>query len=356
LFVGLKRDAKVTQMQYYRVLLSQRLFIQANPKADLISPKVTEVPDKYHFTFGRSLLQEFYVDMFSRMQDENLSCLRRPAMQSRITSANSYAAATEMGDVTAGTRVGRSVLPRSTPGTHWKSNTLSQNALHVASELGQADFFITITVNARDPNILRHLLPGQTACDRPDVVARVFHLKMRVFIAKLKNGDFFGGYELLWYAFVIEWQKRSTLPHMHVAAKFRLPSPEVAFQFVSAELPVIDENSTEEDRQLHHIIATENIHRNDGVRCTYQSMGGGTPCLQPGKCFCQRGFPKMLCAFTHIGNRGYPNYRRTKAIDQFVVPYNRQLSLFLGTHCNVEVASFVTHILYMYKYFYKGAS
>jgi hypothetical protein len=224
-----------------------------------------------------------------------------------------------------------------------------RDALHVASVMGQAHFFITVTISANDPDISRHLLPGQSACDRPDIVNRVFHIKMRELIAKMKNGDFFGGHKLIWHAHVIEWQKRSTLPHMHFAGRFDFGSDDMAFDYVSAELPVIDEDSSIDDRRLHYIIARDNMHRNNGRVCTFKGLGQDCACREEGKYYCSRGFPKALCQLAHVGNRGFPNYRRLNQVDRFVIPYNREISLWLGCHVNVEVSAFVTHILYMYK-------
>ena len=221
----------------------------------------------------------------------------------------------------------------------------------MASQLGRAHFFITVTISANDPEIMRHLLPGQKACDRPDVVNRVFHLKMREFVAKMKNGDFFGGHVLIWFNFVIEWQKRSGLPHMHFAGRFNFERDDMALQYVSAELPVINENSSCDERRLHFLIAKENMHRNNGDVCTFKGLGDSCPCREDGKFFCKRGFPKPLSQRSHVGTRGFPNYRRTRKADQFVVPFNREISLWLNCHVNVEVSAFVTHILYMYKVF-----
>ena len=42
-----------------------------------------------------------------------------------------------------------------------------------------SDFFITFTANPAWPEIADHLLHGQRAADRPDLVARVFRLKLQ---------------------------------------------------------------------------------------------------------------------------------------------------------------------------------
>ncbi len=42
---------------------------------------------------------------------------------------------------------------------------------------GKAQYFMTFTCNPKWPEIEAELLRGQTALDRPDVVARVFHIQ-----------------------------------------------------------------------------------------------------------------------------------------------------------------------------------
>ena len=44
---------------------------------------------------------------------------------------------------------------------------------------GKPDFFITVTVNQKSPNIANYLLPHQAAVDRPDLVYRVFQSKIK---------------------------------------------------------------------------------------------------------------------------------------------------------------------------------
>ena len=57
------------------------------------------------------------------------------------------------------------------------------------------------------------LLPGQTAVDRPDLVARVFHLKLTDLLQQLKHACIFGHYQgCVW---TVEYQKRG-LRHMHL--------------------------------------------------------------------------------------------------------------------------------------------
>ena len=50
----------------------------------------------------------------------------------------------------------------------------------IVAKLSKPDLFLTFTCNPKWPEIVANLLPGQTASDRPDLVARVFKLKLKL--------------------------------------------------------------------------------------------------------------------------------------------------------------------------------
>jgi hypothetical protein len=86
------------------------------------------------------------------------------------------------------------------------------------------------------------LPPGQTAQDRPDIVVRVWQLKLVVFLADLDQ-SILGQVEARLY--VVEFQKRS-LPHAHIltilADADKPRARELIDKMVSAELPDMDAN------------------------------------------------------------------------------------------------------------------
>ena len=49
----------------------------------------------------------------------------------------------------------------------------------LTSRFGKPDIFLTFTSNPKWKEITDNLAPGQTATDRPDIVARVFRLKLK---------------------------------------------------------------------------------------------------------------------------------------------------------------------------------
>jgi len=59
-------------------------------------------------------------------------------------------------------------------------------------EFGKPDFFITITANPSWPEVTQNLRFNETPADRPDLVARVFNLKLRSLLEDLTKHNVLG--------------------------------------------------------------------------------------------------------------------------------------------------------------------
>lgn len=79
--------------------------------------------------------------------------------------------------------------------------------------MGKPTLFVTMTTNPKWAEIQENLLPGQTAINRPDIVSRVFALKLKQLLHDLDVGKFFGAIDAMVH--VVEYQKRG-LPHAHI--------------------------------------------------------------------------------------------------------------------------------------------
>ena len=121
--------------------------------------------------------------------------------------------ACEAGDRDAASIGKRIVLPSSFIGGPRHMQQLFQDAMAIVRKLGKPDYFITFTCNAEWPEITAELLPGQTAWDRPDLVARVFKLKLKALLSDLLKQQVLG--RVLGHIRVVEFQKRG-LPHAHI--------------------------------------------------------------------------------------------------------------------------------------------
>ena len=96
---------------------------------------------------------------------------------------------------------------------------------------GKPDFFLTFTCNPYWEEIQRELLVGQNADDRPNLVSRVFKLKLEALLHDLRKNSILGK---------VEFQKRG-LPHAHILIIVEADDkPQVAEhidRLVCAELP-----------------------------------------------------------------------------------------------------------------------
>src|SRR5436853_3051838 len=87
---------------------------------------------------------------------------------------------------------------------------LYQDSMAIVREFGKPDLFITVTCNPTWPEITNELLPNQKSSDRPDLVARVFKLKLKSITEDLFKKAVLGKVKA--HVCVIEFQKRG-LPH-----------------------------------------------------------------------------------------------------------------------------------------------
>jgi hypothetical protein len=98
-----------------------------------------------------------------------------------------------------------------------------------------------MTCNPQWPEITENLAPGQTAQYCPDLVARVFRLKLSVLLEDILTYGTLG--RVVAHMYVIEFQKRG-LPHAHIliifAAEDKPITPNDIDSIVSAQIP--DEN------------------------------------------------------------------------------------------------------------------
>ncbi len=86
----------------------------------------------------------------------------------------------------------------------------------IVQHFGKPSLFITFTANPNwqeVQNLLREDGHKLTAADRPDLVARVYHLKMEAFLKDSRKHHIFGRWMVDCYC--IDYQKRG-LPHSHL--------------------------------------------------------------------------------------------------------------------------------------------
>jgi hypothetical protein len=217
-------------------------------------------------------------------------------------------------DVSAGDLGRRFILPSSFTGGDRFMQQLFQDSMAIVRYFGKPTFFITFTANPRWPEIDRELRNGLQPTDRPDIIARVFCLKVQELLADLKNG-LLGPYA--GHVYTIEYQKRG-LPHMHLllflAASVKFHTPDEVDQVVCAQIP---DPSWDPTGKLRALVTAHMLHGPCG------EDNPQAPCmvlnypLSP--LTCSKRFPKLFTDRILIHEDGYPEYCRRDNGQTFTV-------------------------------------
>ncbi|KAJ1685676.1 hypothetical protein LUZ63_017066 [Rhynchospora breviuscula] len=228
-----------------------------------------------------------------------------------------------------------------------------QDAIAICRHYGSPHLFITFTCNPLWPEITRNLINGQTANDRPDLVCRVFKMKLDELIEDIRIDNHFGPVAALIYT--VEFQKRG-LPHAHIIVWLRdgksLTNPNDIDSYISAELPNPD------TKPIAYSVVTEfMIHGPCG------HARPNSPCMKKGHC--SKNFPKEFHDSTVMSDEGFVVYKRRDTgitvekngvilDNRYVVPHNLKLLMKYRAHINVERCHTTTMIKYLFKYVCKG--
>lgn len=307
---------------------------------------------------GGFLFQQYVCDQYVRMEANNLAYvdthqtqLFADAYQGLMDHVNQNhdLNAPDLG--AAGRRV---ILPSTFAGSPRYMKQCYHDAMAIVRKYGKPDLFITFTCNPRWPEIQQNLARGRTANDRPDLVARVFHVKLTELMRDITTHRIFGNVDA--YVYTVEFQKRG-LPHAHILIILRedckLQSADDVDNVVRACLP-----DPETERRLHVAVSSHMIHGPCGP------LNINSQCMVDGSC--SKKYPKEYSDETVFrSDGGYPTYRRPEngrtvnvrnheVGNEFVVPHNPFLLAKYDAHINVEVCSTVKSVMYLYKYVYKG--
>ncbi|KAL3623641.1 hypothetical protein CASFOL_032457 [Castilleja foliolosa] len=303
---------------------------------------------------SRRLFQQFIVDAYTMVETGRLKYVYCNQKKFRCDIYRGLADAVVSGENDPKSRGKRIILPSSfTGGTRFMIQNY-QDAMAICRSVGYPDLFITFTCNPSWPEIIRFLdSRNLRAEDRPDIVCRVFKIKLNELIREMRKDQIFG--KVVAVVYTIEFQKRG-LPHAHIllflAKENKYPTPKDIDRIISAEIP--DEKS---DPTYYEAVKTHMMHGPCGL------VRKNSPCMVEGKC--TKHFPKKYTDDTVIDDEGYPHYRRRdsgRTIDKggapldnrYVVPHNRRLLMKFGAHINVEWCNQSRSIKYLFKYVNKG--
>ncbi|XP_029651252.1 uncharacterized protein LOC115224483 [Octopus sinensis] len=294
---------------------------------------------------GGKLFQQWVVDSYLQVEAYNLNFIRTQQNHLKVEQHQGFADHLTNAANTEDARIGWT-------GSARNMREQYQDALAIVRKFGPPDIFLTMTCNPNWPEIQNNLFPGQTVSSRPDLVARVFSIKLQELVIDVTKRYVIG--RVVAHCYTIEFPK-SGLPHARLLLIFhpeeKPNSTERIDKIVCAEIP-----DPETESILYEIVKKFMIHGPCG------EQNPNVPCMENNNC--SKGFPKQFQQETFTNQDSYPSYRRRpgstlnvgqKVVDnRYVEPYNKYLSHKYNCHLNVDICTFIRSVKYVYKDLYKG--
>ncbi|XP_031126425.1 uncharacterized protein LOC116028721 [Ipomoea triloba] len=331
-------------------------------------------------------------EFFAYRMHDRLLFIRNNQKALRCEAYKGLSDALTRGEVDTTHQGKRIILPSSFTGGAGYMIQNYQDAMAICRHKGYPNLFITFTCNPKWPEIQRYLKKCQLKAEnRPDIVCRVFKMKLDCLVKEIKAGNLFGVVTAVVYT--IEFQKRG-LPHAHILIFLeKAPSLSTAAcmdNFISTEIP-----DKEEDYEYYKAVEEFMIHGPCGLHKIEEFMIHGpcglhkttSPCMVNNKCLhkttspcmvnnkcskhfpkpcmvnnkCSKHFPKKFVDVSSWDAEGYPIYKRcdngrfvqkneVQLDSRYVVPHNRYLILKYRAHINVEWCNQSRSIKYLFKY------
>ncbi|KAL3646799.1 hypothetical protein CASFOL_009343 [Castilleja foliolosa] len=219
-----------------------------------------------------------------------------------------------------------------------------QDALAICREHGNPQYFITFTCNVKWPEISRHLMKigGAQSQNRPDIIARVFRIKVQQFLRFLRSNRPFG--DVAADLYTIEFQKRG-LPHCHtlmwVTPTYKVCDAADVDRYVSAEIP-----DPSIDPELYKIVTDLMMHGPCGL------ARPSSPCMRDGRC--SKSFPKTFEGSSRFDKDGYVHYRRRdspyRALKKGIALDNRYAEWWFESNKRDSDGLDLTYVTYSSRY------
>jgi len=114
----------------------------------------------------------------------------------------------------------KSYCPASVTGSRRFLREKARNALHILTQLGQHEHFLTLTCNKEWEEFKILIPPGTSIYHRSDITSEVFKNRLNKFLYNLRNGYFHNERKTMYDIYVIEYQDRG-LPHARIVYKLR---------------------------------------------------------------------------------------------------------------------------------------
>ncbi|KAL3622938.1 hypothetical protein CASFOL_033238 [Castilleja foliolosa] len=222
---------------------------------------------------SRRLFQQFIVDAYTMVETCRLNFVYLNQKKFRVDIYKGLEDAVVRGYCDPKSRGKRIILPSTFNGIARFMIQNYQDAMAICRSVGYPDLFITFSCNPAWPEIYRFLdARNMRPEDRPDIVTRVFHLKLNDLIRELKQNQMFG--KVIAVVYTIEFQKRG-LPHAHIllflSKENKYPTPDDIDRIISAEIP-----DKESDPTYNDAVKTHMMHGPCGM------VGKYSPCMAEG--------------------------------------------------------------------------
>ncbi|KAF8082286.1 hypothetical protein N665_0837s0001 [Sinapis alba] len=293
-----------------------------------IKKGVTEVTKRHKKTtisMRQRLFQQFLVDVYTTIESNRLRYLKFNQSNLGSDTYDSIQKSERAGKIDMHGQGQLRYLK------YMKNNYL--DAMNICKHFGFPDLFITFTCNPKWQELTRFLKKWRLkAEDKSEIIYRIFKIKLEALMDDLTKKHVLG--KTVASMYTIEFQKRG-LPHAHILLfmhpTFKLPTTNEIDKIISVEIP----NKSEEP-DLFQVIQDMML------------------------------YPKSHAAKTTINKEGFPVYRRRnqnesfvlqnvmKCDNQWVIPYNKKLSLCYRAHINVEWCNQAGSVKYLFKYLNKG--
>ncbi|XP_019149863.1 PREDICTED: uncharacterized protein LOC109146663 [Ipomoea nil] len=277
---------------------------------------------------AKRLFQQFVVDGYTMVESGRLIYIRTHIKSLRCESYSGLTDALTRGEINLANQGCRIILPSSFTGGARYMIQNYHDAMAICRWIGYPDLFITFTCNPKWPEVQRFLTDRSLkAEDRPNIICRLFKMKLDSLIADCRKKQLFG----------------SVAGVSEVGALDKI---------IPAEIP-------DENMGVEYYKAVEEFMMHGP--CGKARLN--SPCMVKGRC--SKHFPKNFLECSTFDDDGYPLYRRREngrtitkngiVLDnRYVVPHNRHLLLKYKAHINVEWCNQSSSIKYLFKYVNKG--
>jgi hypothetical protein len=239
------------------------------------SYQLTVRPNFSPMHYAGKLSQQYVVDAYVQTEQNRLVFHRQSQKVLRVEMYKGLMDHLVNEAAAQGFKPGRIIIvPSSFQGSPRAMHQNYQDAMEFVRKYEKPDLFITFTCNSKWKEIGEQLFPWQTPSDRPDLIARVFKLKLNELIDDIIKKHLFG--RTVAHVFVIEFQKGG-LPHCHMliilADESKPRDSNSIDRIVSSEIP-----DSIQCPPLHEIVKSRMIHGPCGV------LNKNSPCMEDGKC------------------------------------------------------------------------